>query len=249
MLFILTPKAMDFNSTIDLIVKDLNEAREIIDDLKKYPGVPAIQVELAKAKCKSAAEVIELLKEIKNNSFAVRHDEIQNRNNSSEAISAEFQKKEILNEPEKVAIEKPEKSEQSVKKTTEKEITASKTTVAVGQTSHKQAVLADQFAHRANGINEQMASAKHEDDILEVMKHKPVSSLKEAIGINDRFLFIREIFSGNSENYNHAIARLENVSCLSEAKEIISGYIGEDSENEAVVQLLDLVKRKLPSDE
>jgi len=53
---------MDFNATIDLIIKDLQEAREIIDDLKKYQGVPVLQVELAKAKCKSAAEVIALLK-------------------------------------------------------------------------------------------------------------------------------------------------------------------------------------------
>jgi hypothetical protein len=45
---------MDFNTTIDLIIKDLNEASEIIDDLKKYPGVPALQVELAKSKCRSA---------------------------------------------------------------------------------------------------------------------------------------------------------------------------------------------------
>ena len=56
---------MDFNATIDLIIKDLNEAREIIDDLKKYPGVPALQVELAKSKCKSAGEVIALLKNLK----------------------------------------------------------------------------------------------------------------------------------------------------------------------------------------
>ncbi len=55
---------MDFNATIDLIIKDLEEARKIIDDLKKYPGVPVLQVELAKSKCKSAGEVISLLKEM-----------------------------------------------------------------------------------------------------------------------------------------------------------------------------------------
>ena len=56
---------MDFNATIDLIIRDLEEAREIIDDLKKYPGVPVLQVELAKSKCKAAGEVIALLKTIK----------------------------------------------------------------------------------------------------------------------------------------------------------------------------------------
>ncbi|MBI5008973.1 MAG: hypothetical protein HZB98_04865, partial [Bacteroidia bacterium] len=56
---------MEFNATIDLIIKDLNDACRIIDDLKSYPGVPEIQVELAKAKCKSAGDVIALLKSIK----------------------------------------------------------------------------------------------------------------------------------------------------------------------------------------
>jgi hypothetical protein len=55
---------MDFNATIDLIIKDLREAGEIIDDLKKYPGVPALQVELAKSKCRSAGDVISLLKSL-----------------------------------------------------------------------------------------------------------------------------------------------------------------------------------------
>ena len=56
---------MDFNATIDLIIKDLNEALKIVDDLKRYPGVPALQVEIAKAKCKSASEVISFLKNMK----------------------------------------------------------------------------------------------------------------------------------------------------------------------------------------
>ena len=55
---------MDLNSTIDIIIKDLNDVREIIDDLKKYPGVPELQIELAKSKCKSSSEVIALFKNL-----------------------------------------------------------------------------------------------------------------------------------------------------------------------------------------
>ncbi|MGA2407432.1 MAG: hypothetical protein ABSF81_11880 [Bacteroidales bacterium] len=39
---------MDFNATSDLIIKDLDEALENIDYLKKYPGVPVLQVEFIK---------------------------------------------------------------------------------------------------------------------------------------------------------------------------------------------------------
>ena len=71
---------MDFNATIDLIIKDLRDASDIIDDLKKYPGVPLLQVELAKSKCKSAGEVIALLKTLKENpSFIEREPSVQKK--------------------------------------------------------------------------------------------------------------------------------------------------------------------------
>ena len=54
---------MDFNATIDLIIRELDEAREIIDDLKKLTGAPVLEIELAKSKIKNAGDVISLLKQ------------------------------------------------------------------------------------------------------------------------------------------------------------------------------------------
>ena len=56
---------MDLNKTLDLIIRDLEEAREIIDDLKNYRDVPAIQIEMAKSRIRNAAEVISLFKSLK----------------------------------------------------------------------------------------------------------------------------------------------------------------------------------------
>ena len=63
-------------------------------------------------------------------------------------------------------------------------------------------ILADRFSHLSNRFNEQLGEQKGEDDMSEIMKTKPLTSLSEAIGINDRFLFIREIFNGNKDAYN-----------------------------------------------
>ena len=52
---------MELKSTINIILKDLEDARDLIDDLRNYPGVPLIQIELARSKCRSAADVIRLL--------------------------------------------------------------------------------------------------------------------------------------------------------------------------------------------
>src|SRR5664279_5568514 len=80
---------MDFNTTIDLIIKDLNEASEIIDDLKKYPGVPALQVELAKSKCRSAGDVIALLKSL-GDVIPVRSEKVQEKVKEPEIKKSEI---------------------------------------------------------------------------------------------------------------------------------------------------------------
>jgi predicted CopG family antitoxin len=81
------------------------------------------------------------------------------------------------------------------------------------------------------------------------LKTKPINSLSEAIGVNDKFLFIREIFKGNKDSFSQAISRLEHSESLEDAKAVIMSYTGDSNENEAVKELLDLVKRKLPSNE
>ena len=97
---------------------------------------------------------------------------------------------------------------------------------------------------------EQLGTLKSEDDIADILKYNsPLHSLAEAIGVNDKFLFIREIFNGNQADYLQAITRLESTENITDARAVIMSYTGDNNESEAVKQLLDLVKRKLPSHE
>lgn len=256
---------MDFNTTIDIIIKDLREAREIIDDLKHYPGVPQIQVELAKSKCKSAEEIIALLKTMKlefqspsgqkaevikvtdivedvkviKSTKPVRPEVLIEINDKedSQSLTAKVNSKK---EPEVI---KPSVKEKQVKQ----DDTMIRKKLREKQTDKN--IVADKFSARSNTYNEQLGNIKSEGDISSVIKSRPVTNLTEAIGINDKFLFIREIFDGDPLSYYEAIAKLNNVENLSDAKAVIMSYTGESDENETVKQLLDLVKRKLPADE
>jgi hypothetical protein len=240
---------MDLNATIDIIIKDLNDVREIIDDLKVIPGVPALQVELAKSKCKTASEVIALLKNLPESKVV------------NKEVRAPVEKVNPVREAEVPELKTPFKpaeeihqSEINKKKTTENTIpeishaTKEESRLAVKKTGEP-SIIADQFSNLPESFNETLGSLKHEDDVLEKLKAKPVTSLAEAIGVNDKFLFIREIFDGNQENYNQAILKLESVGTLDEAWSIIMSYTGDNTENEAIHQLLDLIKRKFPSHE
>ena len=196
---------MDFNATIDLIIKDLNEASEIIDDLKKYPGVPALQVELAKSKCRSAGDVIALLKSL-GDVIPVRNEKVKEKEKEPETKKSEIKTTETF-------------------------------------------ILADKFTSASDLYDEQSASIKAEKDLSDHLKVKSIASLSEAIGISDKFLFMGEIFDGNKETYAQAISKLDKAESLEDATTIIMSYTGQNAENEAVVQLLELVKLKLSANE
>lgn len=225
---------MEFNATIDLIIKDLDDAREIIDDLKKYPGVPLLQVEMAKAKCKSAGEVIALLKNLQSNVSPNEETPFSAILSEKKVITPEVKNEPRLKEVKKVP-EKPAKSDPA--STVKKEKSA------------ESIIIADTFSHLSNRFNEQLGNFKEKEDVTNIMKSKHVTNLSEAIGVNDKFLFVREIFNGNQDAFTQAISRLDNVNNLADARAVIMSYTGDDGENEAVKQLLEMVKRKIPSDE
>lgn len=236
---------MDLNSTIDIIIKDLNEAREIIDDLKNYPGVPEFQIELAKSKCKSASDVIALIKRI--NLTAPTHAEP--REPHAEPVTekkAEPHVETITKKAEPQPEPLIDKAEPHFEPVIEKaEPLPEKETVRPADKKPEGfSIIADQYAGRPESFNEKLGTRKPGDDVLEILRSKPLSSLDEAIGINDKFLFIREIFDGNTDSYNEAIQKLEKVGNISDAMAVIMGYAGDNSGSEAVTQLVDLIKRK-----
>jgi hypothetical protein len=285
------PYQMDFNSTIDLIIRELDEAREIIDDLKKFRGAPVLQIELAKSKCRNAAEVISLLKESAN--AAVETEAIITpvpNTIKAETLKAEPQEKEpgrpvvtpaaeeaapkafsghdtfeiedetntgppeiISHRPEKpVAAEKTTAPEKT--KVPEKSFKPEKVSEASEKETEREPkkpfvapIIADTFSHLANRFNEQIGETHGDDFSYSHGRH--LSNLSEAIGINDKFYYIREIFDGNYEAYLQALSKLENAQNLAEARLMLMSYRTDKSDNQAVRQLLDLVRRKFTGNE
>jgi hypothetical protein len=235
---------MEFNATIDLIIRDLEEAVKIIDDLKKYPGIPGLQVELAKAKCKSAGEVIAMLKSMELTASSVSGNTVQKVIEPEPPAAAEKKKT--------VKTEKKEPPAEPLKNETPTEEVIIAPEIKNIQSSSAQpreqasSVIGDTFGHLSARFNEQHVTRKPEDELF---KSKPLSSLSEAIGINDRFLFVREIFDGKNDAYSHAIDRLDKAETIDDARAVIMSYTGDNKENEAVKQLIELVKRKLHSNE
>ena len=50
--------------------------------------------------------------------------------------------------------------------------------------------------------------APRRDMASELRRGEPVADLRNAIGINDKFLLIRDLFGGDGEAYEEAIAKM-----------------------------------------
>ena len=89
---------------------------------------------------------------------------------------------------------------------------------------------------------------KTEDNSLVArLQRKPVSDLISAIGINDKFLFLNELFGGSMEKYNKSIRSLNSFATLLGAKTYMSELQIEfqwDCSSDAYKKLADLVERR-----
>ncbi len=101
--------------------------------------------------------------------------------------------------------------------------------VVVGETFHKERSLND-----AMGENKQAETS---------LGTGPISSLKAAIGLNDRYLFIREIFGKNADKYNMVIDHLDKLETIQEAVEYLKANLSLQK-NDTSLKFVDLLKRR-----
>lgn len=106
----------------------------------------------------------------------------------------------------------------------------------------QKAILADRFA--ASGTLGEKISSKQDGAVSTVMQGKPIADIGAAIGMNDKFYFIRELFSGDAIAYHDTIRRLNASSSLGEAMKILDESTVMGSDPSAQSSFVDVVRRK-----
>ena len=101
-------------------------------------------------------------------------------------------------------------------------------------------------ANNHASINEKLKQSKI--DLGDTLTEVPVRDLRKAIGVNDRFLFINELFRGDEVAYERSIKTINSFSIFAEAEYWIQRELkvknGWDAGNEMVAQFFQLVKRR-----
>ena len=94
-------------------------------------------------------------------------------------------------------------------------------------------------------LNQNKAEVSHK------LKDEPVKDLRKAIGVNDRFLYINELFRGDEAMYERSIKTINNFSILAEAefwiRRELKVKIGWSESDPVVKQFDQLVRRRFSS--
>ena len=94
-------------------------------------------------------------------------------------------------------------------------------------------------------LGEKMMGEDH--SLAAKLQQNPVHDLKSGIGINDKFLFVNELFGGSMEKYNKSIDNLNDLKTLNGAMIYLNELKIElqwNSSNEAYQKLKELVSHK-----
>jgi hypothetical protein len=122
----------------------------------------------------------------------------------------------VVQEQKQKAETKPEPRHETKPETNSEPKTRTETVEA------SRPLVGEKFSREKSSIHERLAQIKDDKSIGARMQYKPVKNIKEAIGINEKFLFINELFNGDLKSYNESVEKLNDFPSIHEAFEFLN---------------------------
>jgi len=109
--------------------------------------------------------------------------------------------------------------------------------------------LADKFVEDKKSIKDIFADNKTDNSIGQRLQQSQIADLKSGIGINDKFLFINELFKGDLAGYNKAIEALnhytDRTQALAKLEQIRSDFAWSE-QSASYQRFSEFLKRRYP---
>jgi hypothetical protein len=216
------------------IIKILGELGDVVQTLRQFRDsgkMPDIEKDIALSKLQNIYGFIKNLKAETGDFSKIIEPEIP--------IKAVTQKEQV-SEP----IVPADHNKTVIAKVAEPEIVIetskpSKTT----ETSAKTEILADKFRQTAF-LNETLAQYGNTDNLSKKFQHQPLNDIFSAIGLNDKFLFIKTLFNNDASLYQDTIENLNSAANFNEAVSYLDEHFSWDFNEPLVQHLLNLVRRR-----
>ncbi|HKJ79734.1 MAG TPA: hypothetical protein VKA10_09365 [Prolixibacteraceae bacterium] len=263
---------MENKKLVKILQRDMNELGELISDVKNQGSFNALEMDFIHTRAKGLMQLVQLIKVDDGNGSEQVRVQAETLNEIKETV-AEIEEEvveETTPEPVQISEEKiAEISEEPEEDQKEEPVPVENETEEVGsQEQQVEAESKDEESIQAEKEDDEMleeetekseANSRLGDSFLKgksvndlvtdqnklefKLSNRPVGSIKSAIGINDRFQYIRELFDGSSEKFAEAVTELDSKNNLKEAVEYLRTNF-KWKKNETSLKFVNLVKRR-----
>jgi hypothetical protein len=250
---------MDKNETINNLKEDIQDIYSIVNRFENTNKFHQLDIDLALSKVRNLYELflkfnsketymsdnqekeistitkqtIQQQKKVLKEDIQIKEKEI-----SEQDPSQKNQVKKIENKSEQETTEAAAEPEFIIETPSKKEIiTESKSTNGSSE------IVADKFQTK-KFVHDNIAKNGSKNDMSTKMNSKPIKDINAAIGLNDKFIFIRELFDNNKDHYNETIQVLNNFDTFENAIVFLNENFDWDAEDANFIRLTELVRRK-----
>ena len=234
------------------IIQILNEKDRIVQDslppvIEEKPVEIPVQPEFQSVAEepvveKSLAEPAPILlePEVIDNSEAEEEERVEQDIVEEEQVPVEGMEEEVVAEPEPVEEETVSESDSEVQAETESATSGDDMELDEEEEELVARTIGDSIL-KEKSVNDLMnnGSSKLENKL----SNSPVSSIQGAIGINDRYQYIRELFDGSAETFSQTVGELDSLNNIQEAV----SYLQQNykwKKTETSLKFVTLVKRR-----
>ena len=262
---------MDKEALLNIILSDLGEIETMVKSFRGQGEIPKAFIELTEKKMAYLMDEFVLLKSLNNSNplQSKAHEPIfKTADTSTQATqpATPFTEKADVHVPPPAPpipspIEEPKLpiENHEVEQSRPKEVkpivaietpttdnVKSKDSVSVivePKTEASIKTIGESFGGDKNSVNDLIAKTQQPGD-KKSFKGKPIDDLTKGLGINDRFMFQRELFAGKAEVMNQTLQQINQMPDLNSALSFLQSNFDWDKEHEAVKAFLSYIERK-----
>ncbi|QQS50127.1 MAG: hypothetical protein IPM71_11035 [Bacteroidota bacterium] len=227
---------MHYKNSIEAVSHQLQEIAEDIAKWQQNGPLRNIDLDLALNKIRNLYDLMLTLRAEErtflNNEIIHHAQETIQQDKKTEALIIEKEK-----DPEKkpeAAVDKPVKFEKE-----------NLIEPATSNLEKDKSLLSEKFHQTRPTLNEELSSHVSSSDLAKQLKNKPITNLSSAIGLNEKFELIHNLFIGDKQKYEQTIEALNHMADYQEALDYLSNVAKLDLSQPLVHRLLELLQRKL----
>jgi len=225
---------MNFELVIETINKDIQDIEKSIKKFGNHSSLSRVEIDLALEKVRKLYDSLQgLIEEKPVEEITPPENTLENINTFELEENSSDTDKDI-SETSPVVTKEPDKKpeeELQIKFNEEK--------------NDKTEIIADRLQNGQSFMNESLRQQVSSKDLSSKLTSQPISDIGGAMGLNEKFSFIRELFNNDPDKFTETINTLNHASNFNEAYSYLNDTFNWDMDDSQVQKLLDLTRRKL----